>query len=289
MGLDRYLGAAVRRLLLPRFAFLERLGIHVTPVHFYQPIPHVAAIEPAAFAREIPSPGIDWRDEHQIAFAESTIAPWLAEYASYDNKMLCQIDAATYYAIVRERKPRKIVEIGCGESTRQAALARARNAEEGHPCEHVGIEPFPGAAVRRLERESGLRLVEAPVQEAPREVFEGCDLLFIDSTHIAAFGSDVVLEILDLVPRVAPGALVHWHDIFLPRQYPREWIEKDRLFWNEQFLVQAFLAFNSDFEIVWSASYMATRHRLVVENTFAALAAEDYPPSSLWVRRRARS
>ena len=131
------------------------------------------------------------------------------------------------------------------------------------------------------------RLVQRPIQEVPLADFvalEESDILFIDSTHVVAIGSDVVYECLEILPRLPPGVLVHFHDIFLPNEYPREWIERDRWFWNEQYLVQAFLAFNSKFEVVWGSAFMEARHPEALDVSFNSRVAGQQG-GSLWLRR----
>jgi hypothetical protein len=77
------------------------------------------------------------------------------------------------------------------------------------------------------------------------------DILFIDSCHVSKIGSDVNYDYLDILPRLNKGVLVHIHDIFLPTEYPKEWILRDYKFWNEQYLLQAFLMFNEAFGVMW--------------------------------------
>ena len=112
------------------------------------------------------------------------------------------------------------------------------------------------------------------------------DILFIDSTHALRIGGDVQHEYLEILPRLRPGVLVHAHDVFLPAEYPREWIHESRFFWTEQYLLQAFLAFNERFAVLWGSHFMYMRHE-------QALARAFRPPGttlpmtggSFWMRR----
>ena len=98
-------------------------------------------------------------------------------------------------------------------------------------------------------------------------------------------GSDVQFEFLEVLPRLAKGVLVHLHDIFLPAEYPRNWVMRDRRFWNEQYLLQAFLAFNSGFEVVWAGSWMHLNHSDRLTHAFPSYDAKSVWPGSFWIRR----
>ena len=111
------------------------------------------------------------------------------------------------------------------------------------------------------------------------------DVLFIDTSHVLKVGSDVQYLILDVLPRLPHGTLVHLHDIFLPREYPLSWFAELR-FPNEQYVLQAFLAFNDSFEVLWSTAYMHHRH---VDRLSAFFHSYDGAAvrqgASLWMRR----
>ena len=88
------------------------------------------------------------------------------------------------------------------------------------------------------------------------------DILFIDSSHTVTTGGDVPYLFLEILPRLNPGVLIHIHDIFLPFDYPEQWVLED-WGWTEQYLVHAFLSYNQTFEILWPASYVWEHHRLI--------------------------
>jgi len=123
-------------------------------------------------------------------------------------------------------------------------------------------------------------VIKSKVERLPLSTFDELDLLFIDSSHVVRIGGDVLYEILDILPRQKIGALIHIHDIFFPHHYPKEWVLKRRTFWTEQYLVQAFLAFNSAFEIIWSATMMASEREREMKAIFPQLDGD-----SLWLRR----
>jgi Methyltransferase domain len=173
-------------------------------------------------------------------------------------------------------------------STLLAAEAVRRNKLEGHPCAFAAIEPYPREFLRRGV--PGLtELLEAKVQSVPVERFyalESNDILFIDSSHVVKIGGDVIYEYLDLIPRLQSGVIVHCHDIFLPAEYPKSWVLENRWFWTEQYLLQAFLAFNSAFEVLIAGSFLHLSHSEKLTAAFASYNPATVWPGSFWMRRR---
>jgi hypothetical protein len=203
--------------------------------------------------------------------------------------MFVSVDAEMLYGIVRHARPERMIEIGCGFSTLISAAAIQANRSEmpAYQCELTCVDPYPPAW---LSGEHGVsRLLRAPVQSLAGGLVEDLganDILFIDSSHVAAIGSDVTCEILELLPRLRPGVLVHFHDMFIPYEYPMDWVREKKIFWNEQYLVQAFLAFNSAFEIVWAGHYMHRQCPARLAAAFRSYDAAISMPASLWLRRK---
>ena len=136
---------------------------------------------------------------------------------------------------------------------------------------------------------SGLNeLIERPVQDVSLDFFEELgdgDILFIDSTHVLKIGSDVQYEYLEILPRLNHGVVVHVHDIFIPGEYPREWIDRSRFFWNEQYILQAFLAFNREYEVIWPGRFLQLFHADALRSAFPAFASSPKTHSSFWLQR----
>ncbi len=284
------------------FDIWERRGYHVVPAHFYEPLPDAGDLEKALTARSSLT-GLDFAPERERALLVE-LREWKDEYdalpltadASPDgfyleNTLFGSVDAEMLYALIRRFRPRRIFEIGSGFSTLVAARAlRANEAETGTPDELVAFEPYPTEVLRRGLGGS-IRLDQRRLQDVPLDTFDELgagDILFIDSSHVVATGSDVCIELLDIVPRLAPGVLVHVHDVFLPAEYPRKWLLRDRYFWTEQYLLQAFLAFNDAFEVIWAGHYMHLEHPDALREAFASYARTPASPGSFWFRRVAR-
>jgi len=188
--------------------------------------------------------------------------------------------------MVRTLKPSRIVEVGSGNSTLVVRQALSLNREEGHPCSHVCIEPFE---MPWLER-SGTQVVRSKVEDVDLSIFSELrsgDLLFVDNSHMIRPQGDVLTVVQRILPRLNPGVVVHIHDLFTPRDYPSKWVLADRLLWNEQYLVEAFLTGNQGFEVLLPVNQLWNDHR----ESFAALRPETttgqwIEPTSFWIRRK---
>ena len=279
------IGNRLRRWVVDHFETWERLGLHVTPVHYFSPIPTTRELPDALFERRSACVGLDWNDAVQNRYLREVFPAYAGEITPAENSGLSEVDAAILHAMIRHHRPRRVVEIGGGESTRFSAYACLMNRKDGWPVEMITVEPYPKAELR-----VGLhgldRLIEEPVQTVDLTLFEGADLLFIDSSHTVRIGGDVVHEILEVVPRLRSGALVHFHDILLPGEYWRDWVRDKRYFWAEQYLLQAFLAFNREFEVVWASRYMHLRAPETLRDVFPYFDVTRHRITSLWMRRR---
>jgi hypothetical protein len=165
--------------------------------------------------------------------------------------------------MIRHYQPAHVIEVGCGWST--AALFDA-----GAAPRVTLIEPFPDRIQQLLSPRDFARctLLECRLQDVPLAIFQTLDagdVLFIDSTHITKLGSDVNRIFFEILPVLGTGALVHFHDVFYPFEYPEMWLREGRA-WNETYLLRAFLEFNEAFEILlWcdmlrSAGHLSGRY-----------------------------
>lgn len=286
------------------FPLWERLGFHLTLNHYYSPIPDTRTLDDALWRRPSDLPGIDMNEDGQLRLLEEFSARYKAEYDALpvsadeaqqphgfhlDNPGFLFVDAEIAYCFFRRFRPARVIEIGSGFSTLLAATALRRNREEGgSACDFVAIEPYPGEVL--LRGVPGLtRLIRGRVQDVPLSEFarlQENDILLIDSSHVAKVGSDVLYEYLEILPRLNRGVIVHVHDIFLPSEYPKSWFVKDRRFWNEQYLLQAFLTFNERYEVLWSCSYMHLRHPQRLTAAIRTYDRRTQWPSSFWMRMR---
>ncbi len=198
----------------------------------------------------------------------------------FNQDWVPRLDAAVLYALLRHRPPARVVEIGSGHSTRFAARA-LRDA--GAAAELVCVDPAPRARLDGLP----VRHVPRLLQDADPALFAGLgagDVLFVDSSHVAMPGSDVDLLLNGVLPQLAPGALVHLHDIFLPDPYPESWAWRG---YNEQVAVGCLLQ-GGAWEVLFASRYMATRRPERLRDSL--LAALPLLPgtfeSSLWLEKK---
>jgi SAM-dependent methyltransferase len=282
------------------FPLWESHGFHVTPVHFYSPIPEVGALGEEPWRTPSALPGLEMNEAAQLAFLETVCPRFRAEYEAFPagptgvphefhlgQMMFRAVDAEVLHCMVRHHRPRRILEVGSGYSTYVTAAAVRRNAEEGRDGELIAVEPHPSPVLRAGV--PGLaRLVGQPVERADPALFSALadgDVLFIDSSHVVRIDSDVRFLVLEVLPRLRPGVLVHVHDVFLPFEYPRDWVVAEHRFWTEQYLLQAFLAFNRAFEVLWASSWMHHRHPDRLRAAFSHYDPAAVWPGSFWIRR----
>lgn len=254
---------AVQRYLSRRFFnSLEQIGFHILGDHFYEPIPNTNEI--AQNYRDEP------RSCHNIDFnfasAEQDIITIIDKWGhgfiesvkryGYEeaNFYFRGMDALYLYCFLRENKPKSIIEVGQGVSTAITLAALEDNYQEtATKTKFISIDPynrfdFQGQTI------AGTEFVEMSLalQDVPLDLFttlKPSDLLFVDSSHVYKFGSDVEYLFEEVYHRVGQGVYIHIHDICSPYHYPLDWYVSEKRFWNEQYYLENFLCYNSAFSI----------------------------------------
>jgi hypothetical protein len=204
---------------------------------------------------------------------------------AFDNTNYSWGDGSMLYAILRHQRPRRVIEIGSGWSS-ACTLDTVEQYLQGN-CELTFIDPHPellfgligGAATQ-------IRILKSPVQKVPLSIFNELragDILFIDSTHVLRTGGDVCFELFEILPRLAPGVLVHFHDMFWPFEYPRSWVIDENRSWNELYAVRAFLSYNAEWQIIMFNDYLAKLERPLIEKTYPEFMRNS--GGALWLRR----
>lgn len=268
--------------------------------HFHSPVPDTRMLgKPEMRARLWPEvapeqPGVDWNGEAQLTLVKELgkQSPMRFPRTSDDpkeffstNPAFAPHDAWALQGILRHLRPRRMVELGSGWTSLLAARVNREHLD--HEMSLICVDPYLQDFLR--DGVDGINeIIEKGAEDLPLEFFAELgpgDILFIDSTHTVKTGSDVVYLFGEVIPRLAPGVVVHVHDIFLPGEYPPQWVLSGWS-WNEQYLVQAFLAFNREFEVLLSLGWLAHRHPEVVEAAVPDF--ESFYPGrggSLWLRR----
>jgi len=267
--------------------------------HFYSPV--VSRVEIDQLEKQI------WKDQHvsSITGIELNIDKQLilvdefSRYYSdlpfsptkgdktryyYENVSYSYTDAIMLYSFIRHFKPKRIIEVGSGFSS--ALMLDTRELFD-MDIDLTFIEPYPRSlkSLLRDNDKKNCKILESKVQNINVETFsflEANDILFIDSSHVAKTGSDVNYEVFKILPALNSGVLVHFHDIFYPFEYPKEWVYGGKN-WNESYLLHAFLSYNYQFEILLFSDFIHKHHKsafgmmpLTYKNT----------GGSLWMRKK---
>lgn len=271
----------------------------MSPGHFYSPIPSIDEIrarENEIFGPPPPSlPGIDLREDQQVALVRE-LARFYGELPFprtqsaesrywFENWAYSYADAIFLYSMLRHLQPRRVIEVGSGFSS----AAMLDTADRWLPAtSFTFIDPDTStldALLRPGDRER-VTIIRAKLQDVPLATFDALqtnDILFIDSTHVSKTGSDVNRILFEILPRLAPGVHVHFHDVFYPFEYPKEWAYEGRA-WNEDYILRAFLEFNDAFDVVLFGTWLARFHRPLLAELMP-LTLEN-PGGSLWLARR---
>lgn len=267
--------------------------------HFYSPIPSLDEVrqrEDRIWGYEPSLPGIDLRADEQLALVEQ----FRRFYADqpfpekpgpdtrywFDNDWFGHGDAIVLHCMLRHLRPRRVIEVGSGFSSAVMLDTNERFLDNRMACTFV--DPYPErllSVLRDGDRER-IEIVGQPVQDLDLERFralEAGDVLFIDSSHVSKVGSDVNRLVFEVLPTLAPGVVVHVHDILYPFEYFKEWVYEGRA-WNESYLLRAFLMFNDEFRILFFNSYLRHFHAERVSDALPVW--KTNPGGSIWLRRQ---
>jgi glycosyltransferase involved in cell wall biosynthesis len=290
--------AAPRRATLPVVrGLLDRAGVTVVANHYHEPTYSAEHIFRDPDAPRVLA-GIDWNlDAQTQLLAQFDFGAALHSLEgrrsrgrtfSYSNGYCGPGDAEALYCMIRHFKPRTIVEVGCGQSTVVAhfAIADAKAEDSRYSCRQICYEPFENPWLEDLGVEIKRELIEKSDLSLFRSLSAG-DIVFIDSSHALRPMGDVEFEFLHILPNLPKGVIVQVHDIFSPRDYPAQWLNVERRFWNEQYLLEAFLSFNREFEIICSLNHLMHLGSPQFKHAFPILAERGPDPfvGSFWFRR----
>lgn len=202
-------------------------------------------------------------------------------------------DAIFLFSMIRHFRPKKIIEIGSGHSS--ALMLDTNELFMNNSISTTFIEPFPEERllnVLRPEDKKGATVLQAFVQDVDTELFqslEANDILFVDSSHVSKVDSDVNHIFFNILPRLKPGVLIHFHDIFFPFELPKAWITGRKWFWNENYLLRAFLMNNKDYEILLFNDLLHKRHRDWFLREMPHCLIDEENTGSIWIRKRVGS
>jgi hypothetical protein len=269
------------------------------PGHFHSPIPDLDEVrrdEALLFGPPPASlPGIDMREDEQLALLRQFAAlypdiPFADEPRPglryhYLNPAYSFSDAIMLHCMLRTLRPRQLVEVGSGYSSCVTLDTNQYFLDQGMKTTFIDPNPHMVNSLLRAEDFATTTILPQTLQTVDLAVFTALrenDVLFIDSTHVGKIGSDVNRLLFEIFPALAPGVVIHIHDIFYPFEYPKEWVQQG-IAWNEAYMMRAFLQYNDRFQVMLMNTYLAHYHR--------EFFAEHMPDclrntgGSLWLRK----
>jgi len=272
-------------------------GDPLDPGGYYSPIPSIEEINGYNFNCSLPEvlPGIDLNTKEQLNLLDSfepfyKELPFTDEKSEglrfyYKNGWYSYSDAILLYCMIRHLNPHKLIEVGSGFSSSVTLDTNEKFMEKSINC--VFIEPYPARLESLLKNDEKKKVTihKKRLQEIPIELFvelDKNDILFIDSTHVAKFNSDVNYVFHKILPVLAHGVYIHFHDVFYPFEYPREWLLEGRA-WNEQYILRAFLEYNNDFKIILFNTYLESMYEAKIKNRFPLLYKNT--GGSIWIKK----
>jgi hypothetical protein len=253
-----------------KFKSTESVATPFSPGHFYSPIVNVEEVETDSvrlFGRHRPM-SVDMNVSIQKDFFKSLVKssaslPFSDEKTEglryyYNNTSYAFGDAFGYWGMLAHFRPSRIIEIGSGFTS---ALALDAIDVLGLDTSCTFVDPYPDlllkVAAPIAERHHLIADRVQSVDPALVESLGSGDILFIDSSHVVKTASDVHFELTELLPRLASGVVVHFHDVFDSFEYPKPWVVEAKQSWNEIYFLQAFLMNSQEFEIIYFNDFFA--------------------------------
>jgi hypothetical protein len=198
-------------------------------------------------------------------------------------------DVIFLFCILLHFKPSRIIEIGCGSSS--AIMLDTNEHFLNGKIQFTFIDPYPQGLIEKLnptDRKT-ISILENKIQDVPLSLFQALapgDILFVDSSHVSKSGSDVNHILFNILPVLKPGVLIHFHDIFFPFELPREWVLKYHFYWNENYLLRAFLMNNSAYEILLFNTLLQKKNRQWFEAELPDCLIDELNTGSIWLRKK---
>jgi uncharacterized UPF0146 family protein len=267
---------------------VNQTGILPLNNHYYQPqFVYSEGFDPEK-ARELPI--AIQVDEQLNALEQLSYADELRSFNSHPHPTAYYLnngafdagDSELYYLMIRNKKPGRIIEIGSGHSTRIAKMAIDRNKMEGVETTLTCIEPYENPW---LEQIPGIHVVRNRIETTPPELFntlEAGDILFIDTSHVIRPENDVLHIFFNILPQIKTGVIIHIHDIFTPRHYPRQWTHLEYRLWNEQYLLEAMLMSGDRYKMLFALNHLKKTGFGRVQSVLCNLTPQNNP-SSFWM------
>lgn len=246
-------------------------NLNVPPGHYYSPVPSIEDIqtnEEKIFNATREIKGITISKEKHTEYIENfkkyySLLPFTSEKINenryyYNNVMFGESTGALLFCFMHHLQPKKIIEVGSGFSS--ALMLDTNNKFFGNTIDLTFIEPYPQRLESLIRKGDKATIYRKKLQDIDPALFtslEENDILFIDSSHISKIGSDVNFLFFEILPLLKKGVFIHIHDIFYPFEYPKKWIYSG-IFWNELYMLRAFLMYNNSFSVEFFNTYAIT-------------------------------
>jgi predicted O-methyltransferase YrrM len=282
MTLKKKIKSLINKLPYVKTLYQQSLNSAHPNGHFYSPIVSIENIKKreSEIWKNIENDGIagiNLRTEEQKSLIRKFVQyyeeiPFKPEKQNkfryyFENDYYSYTDSIILYSFIRHFKPKRIIEIGSGFSS--AVMLDTNEFFLNNEIDLTFIDPYAERLLSLITQEDlkRVKLIESDVQLIPLDVFkelQSGDILFVDSTHVTKTGSDVNYILFEILPTLNSGVLIHFHDIFYPFEYPKEWVYKGYS-WNEDYILKAFLMYNDKFEIKSFSEYLHKHHKEVFE------------------------
>lgn len=201
------------------------------------------------------------------------------------NSQFSWLDSRSLFVLLKELKPRRVIEIGSGFSTLLTADVNHRFL--GSQIDFSCIEPYPTEFLKG--KIPGMnKLLVRKVESLELGFFESLepgDILFIDSSHVSKTGSDVNHIIFEILPRLTSGVLIHFHDIFLPFEYPKDWAVTENRSWNEQYLLRALLMNSDAYKVLFGCNYAHYKFKELLVKGLNLPGGRTFGGGSFWLEK----
>jgi hypothetical protein len=269
------------------------------PGHFYSPIPSIEEVkqrEEEIFDK-IPEeiPDVDLNVEKQLELLNEFKKYYKEQPFGFrkrdglrfyfENPTFSYYDAVILYCMIRHLQPKKIIEVGSGYSSCIILDTNELFFSDSISCTFV--EPYPQLLLSLIKDTDKMKIevIQKNLQDVNLDKFSELsagDIFFVDSTHVSKINSDVNYIFFKILPYLESGVYIHFHDIFYPFEYPKEWVYQG-LAWNEAYLLRAFLQYNNNFKIQFFNTYLEHFHR---EEFFEGMSIPlRYAGGSIWIKK----
>jgi len=287
-----------RGLINKRDALRQKYGIF-PPGHFYSTIPNLEEIKSnedkiwGNTPKELQAINLN-TDEQLRLFEEFKEyykeLPFKAHKIDnlryyFENGGYSYSDAIFLYCMIRKIRPNRIIEIGSGYSS--CVMMDTNDLHFNNSIDLTFIDPYPQLLISLMRKTDKNRynILSEKLQDCCLDKFYALkenDILFIDSTHVSKVGSDVNYLLFEILPRLNKGVHINFHDIFYPFEYHKEWIYRGT-FWNENYILRAFLQYNDSFKILFFNTFLESffREKFALEMPLCL----NNPGGSLWIKK----